>query len=111
MKFRKNLLTPLLLLVLLFSLTTAGDQAPWVDMEGCPICSNVISQEGLMQNMKWEHHLTATGMLTVSTVNPEYDDKFIAADAGMKKIVDKIMNGEEVEICGYCTSITGMKDE
>ena len=97
-----------LILVLLATVAFAGDQAPWVDFQGCPICSNVTHEEGLMENMAWEHHLTASGVMTVSTVKPEFQPQFDRAKAKMKAVLGKVLAGEKIEVCGYCTSLTSL---
>lgn len=98
-------------LVLLAAVATAGESAPWVDMADCPICRNVSHEEGLLENMTWEHHLTSTGVMTVSTVKPEYQEKFEGAKARMKELLGKVVAGEAIEICGYCTSISSLLKE
>ena len=97
--------------VLMATVAIAGDDAPWVDMKGCPICMNVSSEEGLMENMTWEHHLTATGVMTLSTVKPEFQPQFARAKAGMKELLGKVVAGAEISICGYCTSISSLLKE
>ncbi len=64
--------TLILLLLFVIPVVFAAETTPWVDMQNCPICKNVSSEKGLMENMTWEHHLTATGVMTVSTVKPEF---------------------------------------
>jgi len=100
--------TLMLILILISVVANAGENAPWVDMMNCPVCKNVSSEDGLMENMTWEHHLTATGLMTVSTVKPAFQSKFVRAKAGMKKMIDKFMSGEEMDLCEYCTSVTSL---
>ena len=95
-------------LLLIAAVAVGGEKSPWVDMFNCPICMNVSSEDGLMENMTWEHHLTATGVMTVSTVKPEYQPHFDRAKAGMKDLVGKVLAGDDMEICGYCTSVTSL---
>jgi hypothetical protein len=95
-------------LIVIATVAFAGDNAPWVDMKGCPICSNVSSQEGLMENMTWEHHLTATGVMTSSTIRPEFQPQFAKAKAAMKELMGKVVAGEDVQVCGYCSSIASL---
>ncbi len=100
-----------LLLMLVVPAAFGGEEAPFVDMLNCPICKNVSNEKGLMENMTWEHHLTATGIMTVSTVKPEYQPQFDRAKAGMKDLVGKVLAGEKMDICDYCTSITSLLKE
>ena len=99
------------ILVLIVAIAVAGAKAPWVDMAGCPICTNVSSKEGLVENMTWEHHLTATGVMTVFTVKPDYQPQFDKAKAGMKDLLGKVLAGEDMELCGYCTSLSSLLKE
>ena len=98
-------------LVLIATVAIAGEKGPWVDMKDCPICKNVSSEEGLMDNMTWEHHLTATGVMTVSTVKSEFQPQFARAKAAMKDLLGKVVAGEEIQVCGYCTSISSLLKE
>lgn len=100
-----------IILILIVTAAFAGSSAPWVDMKSCPICMNVSSEEGLMENMTWEHHLTATGVMTVSTIKSEFQPQFARAKAGMKDILDKVVAGEEIQVCGYCSSISTLLKE
>jgi len=100
-----------IILVLIAAVALAGVTAPWVDMKSCPICMNVSSEEGLMENMTWEHHLTATGVMIVSTVKSEFQPQFARAKAEMKKLLGKVVEGEEIQVCGYCTSLSSLLKE
>lgn|GEM_PF-1713724 len=95
-------------LVLIAAVATIGASSPWVDMEGCPICTNVSSVDGLVENMTWEHHLTATGVMTVFTVKPDYRPQFLKAKAAMKELIGKVVAGDELEVCGYCSSVASL---
>ena len=95
-------------LTLLAAVVSAGENAPWVDMGNCPICKNVSSEDGLMENMTWEHHVTATGVMTVSTVKPEFQERFEHAKGKMKKLLGKLVAGESLEVCGYCSSLSSL---
>ena len=103
--------TIILLMILLAVGVQAGEKAPWVDMVNCPICNNVTAEKGLSQNMNWEHHLTATGMISVFTIKPDFQPKFDRAKAGMLEKIGEVLNGEELKICGYCTSVTTLLKE
>ena len=61
-----------------------------------------------MENMIWEHHLTATGVMTVSTIKPEFQPQFAQAKARMKELLGKVVAGEAIQVCGYCTSIASL---
>ncbi|KAA3631813.1 MAG: hypothetical protein DWP97_12270 [Calditrichaeota bacterium] len=100
--------TIFLLLMLLTAAVQADESKPWVDMINCPICNNVTAEEGLAENMTWEHQLTATGMVSSFTVKPEFMPHFKRAKAGMKEKIDLVMAGDKLDICGYCTSVTDL---
>ena len=96
------------ILTLFATVAAAGVSGPWVDMDNCPICMNVSSVDGLMENMTWEHHLTATGVMTVSTVKPKFRKQFEGAKARMKETLGKVVEGEAIEVCGYCSSLAAL---
>ena len=96
------------ILTLLAAVASAGANDPWVDMDNCPICKNVSSVDGLMENMTWEHHLTATGVMTVSTIKPQFQKQFEGAKARMKETLGKVVKGEAIDVCGYCISLAAL---
>ena len=49
-------------LTLTVAVATAGDKA-WFDLENCGMCKNMMAEEGLMENMKWETHAIAAGLM------------------------------------------------
>jgi hypothetical protein len=104
-------ITSIIILILIAAVAFAGDNAPWVDMKSCPICMNVSSEEGLMEGMTWEHHLTATGVIIVSTIKPEFQHKFDRAKSAMKELLGKVVSGEKIQVCGYCSSLSSLLKE
>ncbi len=79
----------------------AGDE-PWMDAKNCDFCANMMSQEGLMKNMTWEQHKISNGLMSVTTVKPEYLDSFKSAMAGMEKTSAAMKAGEKVSACNMC---------
>lgn len=84
----------------------ASDKA-WFDMEKCEMCVPLMTQEGLMENMTWEHHNVSNGLMSVCTVAEGYMDKYKTAKMGMAKVHEKMMAGEKVELCNMCISMSG----
>lgn len=80
-----------------------GDKA-WFDLENCGMCKNLMAEEGLMDHMQWENHIIATGAMSVTKVDPKYDAAFQRAHANMEAAGKKMMAGEKMELCGFCTS-------
>ncbi len=60
------------------SMTQAGDaaEAKWFDLENCAMCTGMMAEKGLMENMTWEQHNISNGILSVATVTPEYKEAF-----------------------------------
>lgn len=76
----------------------------WFDLDNCSMCKSMTAENGLMENMEWENHLTADGMMTVTVVNHGYEDAFGRAMKNMEATGGKLMAGEKLYLCGFCTS-------
>lgn len=100
----------MLALVALAAAVIAGDEGAqsWFDLDNCGMCKNMASEEGLMENMNWEHHLISNGWMSVTTVAPEYMEAFERAHTSMGKVAEKMAQGEEVHLCGFCQSYMGL---
>ena len=109
---RKYLLSVVTILALLAAVAVviAGNEGeqPWFDLDNCGMCRHMSSEEGLMEHMDWEHYLISNGWMTVTTVAPEYLEAFERAHTGMGKVVEKMAQGEEVHLCGFCQSYMGL---
>ncbi|MCH7689544.1 MAG: hypothetical protein IIA17_00685 [candidate division Zixibacteria bacterium] len=92
----------LAMVVAVAAFVVAGDK-PWFDLENCSMCKGMTAQEGLMENMTWDHYLTKNGMMTVGTVAEGYEEKYQASHKTMKEAVEKLKAGEEMYLCGFCT--------
>ena len=79
----------------------AGDKE-WWDAE-CSMCEHMMSDQALMQNMKWEQYDISKGFVAVTTVEKNYLDAYYAAHAEMEKTGMRLMKGEQLELCGSCT--------
>ncbi|UCH83994.1 MAG: hypothetical protein JSW50_16425 [Candidatus Latescibacterota bacterium] len=108
--------TALLVVGLLFAGLTVvsageGTEAKWFDMENCAFCKNVTAEPGLLENMKWKHYNITNGIVTVTTVNPEYKDAYLKAHKAMEEMGTKMMSGEvdptTVTMCGHCQAYGG----
>ena len=93
----------LLAMVIVVAAFVIADDKPWFDLEKCAMCTGMMAQEGLMDNMTWDHYLTKNGMMTVGTVADGYQEKYAAMKATMDKTVEKMKAGEEMYLCGFCT--------
>ena len=96
--------------VMSFAVNTsrAGEEGSWFDLENCGMCKHMVAEEGLMDNMGWEHHLTKSGMMSVTTVTPEYTEAFGRCMIKMEEASAKLMGGEKMELCGFCESSMGL---
>lgn len=76
----------------------------WFDLENCSMCQSMTQEKGLMENMEWENHLTADGMMTVTVVKKGYEEAFERSMKNMEATGAKLMAGEKLYLCGFCTS-------
>ena len=84
--------------------TAAPGSAPWFDLDNCEMCKNMTAEKGLMENMEWENHLTADGLISVTVVAAGYEEAFGRSMKNMTATADKMMAGEEMYLCGFCQS-------
>ena len=100
----------MLALVALVTAVIAGDEGeqPWFDLDNCGMCKPMASEEGLMEHMVWEHHLISNGWMSVTTIAPEYMEAFERVHTAMGKVAEKMGQGEEVHLCGFCQSYMGL---
>ena len=100
---RRSLL--LSMAVLALAAVSAGAQdTPWFDLVNCGFCKNLAAQEGLLEHMKWENFVIGTGMISVTTVEPGWEDKYKAAMAGIEDAAKRFQAGERFPLCGMCTA-------
>jgi hypothetical protein len=81
----------------------AGDKA-WFGGD-CAMCANMMSDEALMKNMKWEQYDITAGFVAITTVKGDYIDNYRTAHEGMNKTTMKLQAGEALELCGSCTHL------
>ena len=93
----------LLAMVVAVAAFVFAEDKPWFDLENCSMCKGMMAQEGLMENMTWDHYLTENGMMTVTTVAEGYEEKYQASHKTMMETVVKMKAGEEMYLCGFCT--------
>ncbi len=93
----------LLAMVIAVAAFVVADDKPWFDLEKCEMCTGMMAQEGLMENMTWDHYLTKNGMMTVTTIADGYKEKYEASHKTMMETVEKLKAGEEMYLCGFCT--------
>jgi len=101
---------PLALTILMLTLPLAAlaGEGAWFDLANCDMCKHMTAEEGLMEHMEWENHLTADGYLSVTVVAPGYEEKFERAMANMQGMGAKMAAGEELYMCGFCQSFGGL---
>ncbi len=75
------------------------------DFHNCTVCKPMMAEPGLMENVRWESHEIATGMLSVTTVSPGYEQAFERAHGKMMEAVARLEAGEKGELCPFCKSI------
>jgi hypothetical protein len=78
-------------------------EEPWFDMENCSFCKNLLT-DGLIDHLGWSNHVISTGMMSVTTIEPGWEDNFEACMAKMEEAGQKLMAGEQLPMCNYCQS-------
>ncbi len=109
----KRVLTLVLSVALVASIAavaTSGEKSAkaWFDLESCGMCSNLSAQDGLLEHVTWEQHNLANGIVSVTTVADGYLEKYRAANKKMEQVGMKMMQGEKIDLCGMCTSLSGI---
>ena len=94
----------LTLVLLTVPVAFAAQEQAWFDFDNCSMCQKMTAEKGLMENMQWENYLTADGMMTVTVVNPGYEEAFARAMKNMETVGGQLMAGEKLYLCGFCTS-------
>jgi len=92
------------LVALALTVTAAGEDQAWFDLDNCAICKNLSAEKGLIDNIQWESHLIASGMLSVAKVPAEYEEVYNRASKNMQASVMKMQQGEPAKLCGFCMS-------
>ena len=100
----KIIIAALMVMVLTAPGVKAGDK-PWFDMEKCGMCKILMKYDGLMEHMTWEHHNISNGVVSVTTVAPEYLPAFRKASQQMNEASMKLQKGEKMELCEMCTAM------
>ncbi len=101
MRMPTKLILGLFVFMMLVPMAFAGD---WLDMEKCTMCKVLTTHEGLMENMTWEHHNLKNGIVTISTVKDSHMKAFRKANTEMNTLGDRLMKGEQMEMCGMCNA-------
>jgi len=99
----KKLVYVAVALALTLCVAVAQEQ-PWFDMKNCAFCKEIDAQPGLMQHMTNEYHNIKGGYLSITHIDPEYQEAFKKAQAGMQKVVaDMQSTGKMPPMCQHCT--------
>ena len=93
------------MVVLLVGVASMAGETAWFDMTGCEMCKGMSSEDGLMTHMTWEQYDLSNGVVSITTVDPEYMDKYRTAHAKMNETVMRLEKGEEMSLCGSCTAL------
>jgi hypothetical protein len=101
----------LLMVGLLFvglTMANAGEttETAWFDLENCVFCKQLTEDPGLMKNMTWKNYDLTNGVLTVTTVAPEFKESYLKAQKAMMDVGNKMGTGEidfaTADMCGHC---------
>jgi hypothetical protein len=77
-------------------------------MKDCAFCAPWNAEKGLMEHMTCESHPIATGVVTITTVEPAFAEAYGRAYGNMMGLINKAMAGEKMNMCGHCASMMAM---
>jgi len=80
----------------------AQDEGPWFDMKNCGFCKEISNQSGLMEHMHTDYQNISNGIVSVTTIDDGYWEKYEAAEKGMEKVADGFQKGEIPQMCNHC---------
>ncbi len=83
----------------------------WFDMDHCAICKNMAENKDMMAKIKWETYMIPDGFLSIAVVPDDMKDAMAKAEKGMEKAIAKLEAGEQLELCGYCSSFGSLLAE
>jgi hypothetical protein len=89
----------------LFAAVAGAGDTPWLDPQNCQMCSAIVEHAGLMEHMTMESIAIGNGMVSLTTVEPEYLDAYRDAAKKMAATGEKLMAGEQMQLCGCCMDI------
>jgi hypothetical protein len=90
------------LLLLAISVVSGEEESHWFDMENCGFCKHLTEDPDLLPNTIWEHHKISNGLVSVTTVKPEFMGSHMTAMQKMEEVGKKMEAGEPVTMCNYC---------
>ena len=99
MKARVSLLLLAVVAVLGMAVSVAGEG----DYPNCDVCKPLMESPDLMKHVRWDSQKIATGMISVTTVDPDYAKAFDQAHDKMMQAVERLEKGEKLELCPMCT--------
>ncbi len=101
MKYRWIAMTLALTVAAVAGLAVAGD----ADYANCAVCKPMMASPELMQNLQWETSEIATGMVSITTVKPDYEEAYRKVHVEMMANLKKLESGEKMELCPLCQSL------
>jgi hypothetical protein len=86
-----------------------AQDATWFDLANCEVCKNMSGHEEIMQEVKWEAHPIANGMMSITVVPAKHKELMAKAKKGMDATIKKLEAGEKMNLCGFCQSFGKLK--
>ena len=103
---RKKILTAFVVSAAVIAVAWAGVDTPWFDMEHCDFCKHMTKDPKLMDNVTWEQHEIANGIMIITTVKPEFKASYKEATDAMMKLAHDLETGKvdmkDLTLCGSC---------
>jgi hypothetical protein len=101
---RRTALACLTLAALAFG-PSAADEAEFLN---CGLCKPMMAEAGLMEHLHWESHAIATGMISVTRVDPSHEQAYQRAHVKVMDAVKRLQAGEKMELCPFCQSMNAL---
>ena len=98
-----RLLTLAAVILVACSTLVLAQEKPWFDLQNCSFCKHLTTDPKLMENMTWDHYDISNGVISVTTVNPEFMASYKKAMDEMEKVGAEMTKGKtDVYMCGNC---------
>lgn len=102
---KRRMIALALLVVLVAAVGSTAGEKPWLDMVNCGMCKNLAGTPGLLESMEWEQHNLSNGVVSLTSVPKGKLEAYRAAHLSMMEMVERLMKGEEMDLCGSCTAL------
>lgn len=98
-----RLLVIIAAIMLVCSAVAFAQEKPWFDMQNCSFCKNLLTDPKLLENMTWDQYDISNGMISVTTVTPEFMESYKKVMDEIEKVSQELSKGRtDLPMCGSC---------